>query len=287
MQKEVITYKTISGNSLPENLKQLAQVPSSLYLKGNAELLEKTPIVGIVGARKFTPYGREVTQSVASTLAKSGIPVISGLALGVDSIAHRVCVELRSPTIAVLPCGIESVYPASHRGLAHQILDTNGLLISEYGGKLLPQKHQFIERNRIIAALSDILIIPEAAEKSGSLHTARFALELGKTIMVVPGNITSPYSMGTNRLIHSGAIPLLSPDDVLDELGIKQDASTQAYLPENEAEAAILIHMKNGPILSDDLFLASQLDTSVFQTHLTMLEIKGVIQATAGRWCLK
>jgi DNA processing protein len=146
--------------------------------------------------------------------------------------------------------------------------------------------HQFIERNRIIAALSDILVITEAAENSGSLHTARFALELGKTIMAVPGQINSPYSKGTNKLIHTGAIPILEATDVLDQLGLKE-LDAVAYLPENKAEAVILKLLKQSSLSHNELLNHSELDTPVFQTHLTMLELKGVVEVTSGIWRLK
>jgi DNA processing protein len=288
MQKSSKETFTITGTDLPRKIPELAQVPELLYSKGDQSLLteKRGAIVGIVGARKTTAYGREVTNDIARKLAQAGVTVVSGLALGVDSIAHRACVENNSPTIAVLPCGIETVYPAAHKNLAQQILEKGGALISEYLGSTLPAKWQFIERNRLIAALSDILIIPEAAEKSGSLHTARFALELGVTIMAVPGPINSPYSTGTNRLIQSGAIPLLDPQDVLDELGIKP-VDVPAYLPENEIEAKILEHISTSSTPSDELLRATGLDAPIFQTHLTMLEIKGVIQASSGCWKIR
>ena len=184
MQKDSFTTKSISASVLPDKFHHLHTKPAKLYVKGEASLLERKPIVGIVGSRRFTPYGKRLATDVAETLARAGVPVVSGLALGIDSIAHRACIEAGGQTIAVLPCGIDTVYPANHRGIADQILARGGLLISEYEGSLLPMRHQFIERNRLIAALSDVLFIPEAAEASGSLHTARFALELGKPILV-------------------------------------------------------------------------------------------------------
>lgn len=280
MQKHVTV--TISGDNLPESLRELHTAPKHLYVKGDQALLAAPKIVGIVGARKFTPYGREVTGLVARTLARANVPVVSGLALGVDSVAHRACVEMGSPTIAVLPCGIDTVYPASHRGIAEQILLKNGALISEYPDRTTPMRHQFIERNRIIAALSDILVITEAAENSGSLHTARFALELGKTIMVTPGNITSPYSAGTNSLLRMGAVPILRPEDVLDELGIVEPTE-HAYIPENEIEHAILSTLDTA-MSGDELLRASTLKPAEFQTHLTMLEIKGILYMSGGLW---
>lgn len=284
--KDTLTI-SVSDKNYPDKLRHLYNIPEKLYVKGDEKLLTNGPIVGIVGARKLTPYGREVTDQITRKLTDKGITIVSGLALGVDSVAHRANVETGGKTIAILPCGIDLIYPSSHHGLAKQILERGGALVSEYEGTMPAMQHQFIERNRIIAALSDILIITEAAEKSGSLHTARFALELGKTIMVVPGPITSPYSRGTNRLIQNGALPLLDPSDVLEQLGIAEDAEKLAYIPENEIEAAILDALKNQAIPSEELLYLTGLNTQIFQTHLTMLEIKGVIEAQSGHWHIR
>lgn len=283
MQKKAIT--NISATELPEELKRLHTPPASLWGLGNTNLLAQHPRVGIVGARKFTPYGKEVTASIASTLARAGVVIVSGLALGVDSIAHRACLEVGGKTIAVLPSGIEYIYPASHTALAQNISSKNGLLLSEYPAKFKPFKHSFIERNRIIAALSDVLIITEAATASGSLHTAYFALDLGVPIMAVPGNITSPYSAGTNQLIRTGAQPLLDPQDVLDLLGI-QNTSVLEYIPENETEKILLDLIKSGVTGVNDVISTSKLEVPVAQTYVTMLEMKGVIAAESGHWKL-
>lgn len=284
MQKSEIT--TINTSEMSPGLLRLHDIPKQLYLKGNQELLAKKPRVGIVGARKHSAYGRDVTSQLASDLAREGVTIVSGLAFGIDSIAHEAAVKAGGKTIAVLPCGIDTIYPANHTNLGKQILEKDGLLISEYEGKGLPMAHQFLERNRIIAALSDILIVTEAATRSGSLNTARWALDMGITVMAVPGNISSPYSSGTNRLIQAGAAPILSAQDVLNELGIKQ-ADKQAYLPENEAEDAILASIKEGVSQSDELLRHCGLDVNIFQTHITMLEIKGILQAQAGYWSIK
>ncbi len=283
-QFKINTSTINSGdNNFSERLSQLSDAPKKLYTKGqDLDKLLSAPTVGIVGSRKVSTYGRRVTQNFAYELSKSGVVVVSGLALGVDSIAHRATLDAKGSTIAVLPCGIESIYPASHVGLAEQILD-RGTLISEYPASERPMKHYFIGRNRIIAALSDILIITEAAEKSGSLHTANFALDLGKPVFAIPGNIDSPTSAGTNQLIRSGAIPALSPKDVLEELGIK-DTDRTAYIPENEHEKEILTAIGKGVHETNLLANNSNLPLNILQQQLTLLEIKGVIRAEAGRW---
>lgn len=281
--------KTISKNDhdYPETFRHLHTPPEKIHTRGNIELLTAEKRVGIVGSRKVSAYGRAVTSKLASELSLRGVVIVSGLALGVDSLAHRTTVAVNKPTIAVLPAGIDMVYPSTHHGLADQILKTNGLLISEYGPGTPALKHQFIERNRLISALSSILVITEAAEQSGSLHTARFALELGVSVMAVPGQITSPLSSGTNRLIQNGAVPVLSSDDILSELGLAADDPKDEYYPENEAEAAILKKMQAGVHNSNELLIESGLTASTFQAQLTMLEIKGIIYPSGGNWHMR
>lgn len=284
MQKQVIT--TITGKQIPAAFTKLHQPPSKLQLLGNTKLLTDQPRVGIVGARKFTPYGREVTTTIAGALAREGVVIVSGLALGVDSIAHKACLDNSGQTIAVLPSGLKSIYPASHTHLAREIIDKQGLLVSEYPEKFRPHKISFLERNRLIAALSDVLIITEAAVASGSLNTASHALELGIPIMAVPGNIDSPYSKGTNNLIRTGAHPLLEPKDVLELLNI-QPKSQLSYIPETEAEAAILNALKSGVSATNDLIKAAGLEVEEAQVCLTMLEMKGVLAVQAGNWRIR
>lgn len=281
-------YNTIdiSTSSLPDIINQLHQPPARLTGKGNKHLLNTGIRVGIVGARKFTPYGREVTEDIASSLGRAGVTVVSGLALGVDSIAHKACIDAGGKTIAVLPSGLDKIYPANHYQLSRQILEKDGLLISEYEASHLPMRHDFIERNRIIAGLSDVLIVTEAAVASGSLHTAGFALELGITVMAIPGNITSLYSAGCNQLIQNGAFPILSPQNILDHLGITQKDSVK-YLPENLAEAKILDNISIKPANTQALMEATQLSPSELQTQLTLLEIKGVVEIQNGLWRVK
>ncbi len=277
---------TISGSQLPESVRNLYKPPAELHCLGDTSLLSTGKRVGIVGARKFTPYGREVTAELSRTLAQSGVTIVSGLALGVDSIAHRACLEVSGATIAILPSGIDKIYPANHAQLASQIAEQGGLLVSEYAGSALPMKHQFIERNRIIAALSDILVVTEAAQASGSLHTARFALEQGVTVMAVPGPITSPYSIGSNQLIKHGAIPILSAQDILDELGISA-RDTIEYLPENELEEHILQRIADNQTLTNQIIADTKHPPHLIQTHITMLEIKGIIEAQSGHWSIR
>ena len=285
MQEKII--KTIVIDKQSPKLVRLHTPPKQLNYRGNISLLNNSskPTVGIIGARKFSPYGRKVTTEIAEKLARSGVVVVSGLALGIDSIAHKACIDAEGFTIAVLPSGLKNIYPASHRGLAEEIVRKKGLLISEYDHNFMPYKTSFLERNRLIAALSDILIITEAAERSGSLNTASHALEIGVSVMAVPGDINSPLSVGTNKLIQSGAEPLTSYKDVLQILGVQPNISN-SYLPENKVEMIIIDLIQNNIRSTNELIKSLDIDQAEIQSQLSLLEIKGVISSQGGVWSL-
>lgn len=271
----------LSDNLYPKRLAQLHYPPKTLSIAGRGDLEEmlKKPILGVVGSRKATSYGRSVTESLVSSTAAKGVVIVSGLALGIDSISHRAAVDRRGKTIAVLPGGIKQVYPASHRSLAKKIQEQYGLLVSEYEDDFRPRRESFIQRNRIIAALCDVLLITEAAEKSGSLHTANFALELGKPVLAVPGNINSPASMGTNNLIKSGAMLVSSETDLYRALGIEESSPTQRkLLGDTDEETMIINLMQSGISSAEEIHIKSKLPIELFQQTLTMLEIKSVIK---------
>ncbi|MEK7603211.1 MAG: DNA-processing protein DprA [Patescibacteria group bacterium] len=261
--------------------------PKQLFYNGSVDKLADYPKVAIVGSRKVSAYGRIITEKLASQLASGGAIIISGLALGVDSLAHKACLDSSGVTVAVLPSAVTQIYPASHHSLASQILAKGGALLSEYSGNDLPQKYQFIARNRLIAAMADVVLITEAAERSGSLHTANFALEQGKTVMAVPGNITSPNSAGTNQLIKSGAIPVTSVDDIWQALGVSPNTQKAAILGDDEQEAVIISLLAQGINDGVELLEKSQLETRVFNQTITMLEISGKIRPLGGgNWTL-
>lgn len=277
----------INNHKLLAPLGQLPQPVKELHTRGDTflELLKK-PRLAIVGSRRASSYGQQVTAKLARDLAGQGVVIVSGLALGVDSIAHWGALEAGGATIAVLPGSLERVYPASHSGLARQITEQGGALVTEYDSTYgPPQKHQFIARNRIIAALSQAVLITEAAQKSGSLHTAQFALEQGQDVLVVPGNITSPTSAGTNHLLKQGAIPITEAQDILDHLGVTA-TSQPTYRAENSAQATILSLLKANIRTPAELLLRSKLEVGEFNETLTMLEINGAITNQNGTWVL-
>lgn len=280
---------TLEDNNIPECLRHIASPPKKLFTAGAVlNTLLEHPCVAIVGSRKVSSYGREVTTRLAYDLAARGVVIISGLALGVDSLAHKAALEAGGTTIAVLPSPLEKIYPATHTQLARQIVDGGGTLVSEYAPGSDMYTTNFIARNRLISGLCRVLLITEAAEKSGSLHTARFALEQGRDVMAVPGSIFSETSKGTNNLLKAGAAPATDYTDVLHVLGI-EDAKAQSgqVRGANEAEQAIIDLLTSGIRDGDQLLVGSQLDVALFNQTLTMLEITGKIRPlSAGQWTL-
>lgn len=272
----------------PESLTYIAAPPAQLYWMGQpfSEWLDR-PKVAIVGSRKFTAYGQSVAARLAFELAQAGVVIISGLAFGIDITAHKSALEAKGTTVAVLGTGLESIYPAAHYHIAQQIIQ-NGSLISEYPARTPGFPANFIARNRIISGLSDVVLIPEAALKSGSLHTARFAMEQGKTVMAVPGNISSPASEGCNNLIKSGAVPATSADDVLFALKISPSQKNESKIFRGTPlEQTVYSLIKNGISDQEALVAAAELDTPTLSSTLTMLEISGHIRpAGAGSWTI-
>jgi DNA processing protein len=277
-------------NQQPTRLLQLASPPKQLFYAGAdlSELLQR-PTVAIVGSRKVTPYGHQVTSKLARQLAEQGIVIISGLALGVDALAHQAALEAGGLTIAVLPSPIEQIAPRSHVGLAQQITERGGALISEYSDGAEVFRTNFVARNRLVAGLADAVLITEAALKSGSLHTARFALEQGKDVLAVPGNITNPVAEGANNLLRAGAVPVTCVEDILSVLQLRFKAITPLKVARgaNAHEQAIIDLLKTGLTDGELLQRTSELEIAQFNQTLTMLELSGKIRPLGGgHWAL-
>jgi DNA processing protein len=271
----------------PDLLSSVVPPPSELYWAGvGLEDVLAQPRVAIVGSRKATSYGRTVTQAVAGELARAGVVVISGLAFGIDSHAHKTALDTGGCTIAVLPSPLEKIYPASHHHLAEKILEGGGALVSEYPPGAAIYKENFIARNRIVSALADVLVITEAAKNSGSLHTARFALEQGKTVMAVPGNINSPTSEGCNNLIKSGAVPVTDADDVFFALKIQPPISPPVRLFQGTPEQQLIYELiVQGVRDQEELALSSKMTGPEISSALTLLELQGYIRPLGnGNW---
>ena len=322
-----------------EVLSTIALTPKTLYFYGKMpENMSKTPknktkkdhkisqksstknrtgrpkVVAIVGARRNTRYGEEVAYKMAYELAKKGVIIVSGMAFGIDSIAHQGCLDAGGTTVAVLGTPIDQIYPTQHKPLAKEIVEKGGAVISEYapknvskkaplapgeyldkitGERTYDPKSSFLHRNRLISGLADIVVVVEAAEKSGSLNTAAHALEQGKEVFAVPGNITNPYSQGCNKLIRQGANPYTGPGDLLrllfpEAYVQKRKKSAQMLLfGDTDAETAILRALASGVQNGEDIMRVANLSVPEFNETTTLLEIKGQIRSLgANNWSL-
>jgi DNA processing protein len=284
----IVNTLKVNDPGFPDVLKPIPQAPKQLYWAGNHPQgwLDR-PRVAIVGSRKLTGYGRSVAERLASELARAGVVIISGLAFGIDVTAHQAALAAGGQTVAVLGSGLDQITPAAHANIARQILQ-RGSIITEYPLGANTYAGNFIARNRIISGLADVVVIPEAALKSGSLHTARFAMEQGKTVMAVPGNITSPMSEGCNNLIKSGAVPITGADDVFFALNLSpaKVAAIKSFSG-TKHEELIYSLIRQGISAQEELVLAAQIDSPSVSSSLTMLEISGFIRPVGnGNWVI-
>jgi DNA processing protein len=269
-----------SEPGFPRLLRELHDPPPGLFLRGSGEVeLLCEPAVAIVGARMCSSYGSQVARLLGRELAAAGLVVVSGLARGVDGEAHRGALEAGGGTIGVLGCGIERDYPAAHAHLARGICGT-GLVISEYAPGVEPAPWRFPARNRIIAGLCQATVIVEARERSGALITADFALEAGREVFVVPGEITSTLSAGTNALLRSGATPLTSSADVIELFGVEPTRTAELDLGK-DAEA-VLEALVREPASADELGRVTGLDAAALATALAELELTGAVAEADG-----
>lgn len=277
-----IDYKS---SDFPYMLRQIDDPPKQLYYIGDISCV-KNKSIAIVGSRRYTVYGKQVSKMVGRRMAEAGVSVVSGLATGIDTFAHEGALEFNSSPIAVLGSGIKQMYPVSNTQLMANIA-SNGVVISEYEPDFRCQRWSFPRRNRIISGLSEAVILVEANANSGALITAQYAMAQGKTIYAVPGNINSHFSAGTNQLIRDGATPLFIIDDVLNDLGVSIPSVYDSYegLSEKEKNVVMLIK-KYGEMGVDEI--AKNLDTKTTQVNgiLTILEIKGIVTSCAGKFFL-
>lgn len=279
VHKAGVQVITLDDADYPVNLRQIDAPPPLLYVRGTLEPSDSWAI-GIVGTRRASIYGREVAHTLSRDLAASGITVVSGLALGVDTVAHKSALESSGRTIAVLGSGVDQIYPPDNRGLAQAIIE-NGALVSEYPLGTRPDASNFPPRNRIISGLSRGVVIVEAGNRSGALITANFAAEQGRDVFAVPGNILHPGSSGCNMLIQQGAIPLLGVQDIFNHLNFEQERSHQAaraVIPADPEEAALLAHLNSEPLHLDDIVRQSTLPAPQVAGLLTMMELKGLVR---------
>lgn len=277
-----ITEIKQNNKLFPVMLREIPDCPKQLYCRGNLELLN-AKCFAVVGTRKMTSYGKEAAYKITLDIARH-FTIVSGLALGIDAVAHRATLDACGKTIAVLGSGIDdaNIYPNTNFRLAMEILDKNGLIVSEYAAGTAGFKSNFPQRNRIISGLSLGTLVVEAAQESGSLITAGLALDQNRDVFAVPGSVFSPTSIGPNSLIRKGAKLVVSADDILEEYGRQQPLFKKEGVTistENPIEKKILaILNENGKLHVDEIIRKSGEETSMVISALSMMEIRGVIE---------
>ena len=264
----------------PRLLKEAPGHPNRIFLKGR---LREVPLVAVVGTRRPTPYGKQVTQEIVTDLVRAGVGIVSGLAMGIDAVAHKTAVEQGGYTVAVLGCGIDKIYPSINRDLHHQILNSGGAIVSELPSDTAPRKHYFPARNRIIAGMSMGVLVTEADWKSGTLHTANFALDYGRDVMAVPGDIYRESSAGPHNLIRQGANLVTEASQILSVLNIEPlKDSKNSLRPASDNEGILIGLLMKGISSSHQLVEESGMDASTFAQTITLMEISGRVKNLGG-----
>ena len=277
---KVITWK---DPAYPPRLKEIYDYPPLLYTRGTI-LPEDEWAIAVVGTRRPSIYGRQATEEITSELARNKITIISGLAKGIDSIAHRAALEVGGRTIAVAGCGVDMVYPSEHLALARQIME-QGALISEFPLGTRPKAEHFPQRNRIMSGMSLGVLVVEAGEGSGALITAHFAVEQNREVFAIPGSIFSPSCHGTNRLIQEGAKLVQNCTDILEELNltmVPRQLEMKEVIPTTDTEAQLLGYLSKEATHIDDICRHSGLPIAAVNSTLTMLELKGLAKQVGG-----
>lgn len=277
--------------NFPASLKEIAACPFLLYYFGNLEK-DCTRNLAVVGTRRCSTYGRKITIDLVKSAVEKKLTIVSGLAYGIDAIAHQTALDNRGQTLAVIGSGLAHIYPKCNRGIAKKILETGGALISEFPPSFEARPEYFPRRNRIVAGLSKAVLVTEAPEKSGALITAFLALEQNREVLAVPGNIDSKNSIGTNRLLRLGAKAVLNAEDLLEEFGYdrrqKKSPGKPTYEAQNEIEKKILDTLRQkSSLYAEEIRKATKLGVSVVNQTLSYLEIRGVIEREpSGRFYL-
>ena len=282
---EVLTYL---DPKYPQKLKYIYDPPPLLYVQGDSRLLE-TISLAVVGSRRASFYGLSVTSHLVKNLTHEGLTIMSGGARGIDTQAHKTTLENKGKTIVILGCGLDITYPEENKNLFKEVVES-GCLVSEFPLGCAPYKFNFPQRNRIISGLSSGVLVVEAAKRSGSLITARFALEQGKDVFAIPGSILSPHYEGTNQLIHDGAILTQNAQDILWHLGIdkkKESSYTENTLSQNnffsEEEKKIFNVLSHEVQTADEIERVTNIDIKTIQESLTHMQLEGYVKEVAGK----
>ena len=284
--KDRYTILTLMDDYYPENLKEIYDPPWVLYIKGKP--LKSNPMIGMVGARKASTYGKWAADYFARELTRFGLGVVSGLAYGIDAAGHQGCLDAGGYSIGVLGCGIDKTYPSYNRNLYRE-MEEYGTIITEYAPGVEPQKHFFPARNRIISGLSAGVFVIEAREKSGSLITAEFAMEQGREVFALPGNINSQLSVGTNKLLRDGARCVLEINDIIEPIEsilpaeLRHNKTQDVNVLLSEHEKCVFTMITQEPISIELLLHKSEFTISELNGILTILELKGLVQQLPGK----
>jgi DNA processing protein len=288
LTKRDVFLLTLDDAEYPEQLRSIPDAPVFLYMRGDLSILSQ-PCIGIVGSREMSEYGRRVVGHIVPPMVAAGVVTVSGLAFGIDAEVARETIHASGKTVAVLGHGLGMMYPKANEKLSEKIIENGGLLISEFPLDVIPDKHTFPARNRIIAGLSLATVVAEAAEGSGSLITAELALEYGREVGAVPGDLFHPNYAGCHQLIAKGHAKLVTnADDILAEVGIvasSRAASASTFSPSSPEESAIYSALTTLPVPIDDLSVKTKLDAATINAVLTILEIQGVVKNVGGgKW---
>lgn len=278
-----IQYLDKDSNSYPTQLREIGSPPHGLFVRG---ALKEAPMVAVVGTRMPTEYGRKITYKISYDLARAGFCLVSGLAMGIDSVVHQAALDASGYTVAVMGSGPEKAYPRSNQALYERVLEQNGAVISEYEPGTVPFKSNFPARNRIISGLSMAVVVTEADAKSGSLITANFALQQGRAVMAVPGNISSLKSAGPNNLIKNGAILVSDSNDIIASLGLETpEMVSHKPKADSKEEAQIIELLSNEGMSTAQLIDKTGIDAVNIASVISLMEITGKIRNIgAGIW---
>jgi DNA processing protein len=283
LESKEITLLTWLDEDYPRRLKEIKQPPPVIYVRGEITAQDEWAIA-VVGTRRITSYGQQVAEEVAAFLARNRITVVSGLARGVDSVAHIAALRAGGRSIAVLGSGVDNIYPVENRKLAEEMIQ-QGAVVSDYPLGTPPEAYNFPPRNRIISGLSIAVVIVEAGHKSGALITANFAAEHGREVFAVPGKIHAPQSKGSNRLVRDGATPLLSPEDLLEALDlvmVTEHQTARTVLPADATEAALYQILGHEPMHVDEIGLKVDIPIEKVSATLALMELKGMVRQVGG-----
>ncbi len=284
--REKINIVTLEDNDYPGLLKEIFDPPPFLYYRGKLDQSDRFSLA-VVGTRKLSGYGKQAAETIVDELTRNNIVIVSGLALGIDTLAHNTCLNAGGRTVAVLGTGLDkrSLYPASNRYLAEKIVAGGGAIFSEFPPGTPPLRQNFPQRNRIISGLSLGALVVEAGERSGALITARFALEQNREVFAVPGSIFSGVSVGPNNLIKQGAKPVTGAGDIIEALDLMRITSyieNKKIMPGSPEEELVISHLGGEPLHIDELIRLTRLNAPLLSSTLTMMEMKGMVKNLGG-----